>query len=192
MSRFLALAFLAVFSTHCMTAATPSQPLECRIEPVADSPTSLRFTLTNPNAAPLWVLRWNTPLEGWKGTILTVNHNGTEIFLDTNVLGALHDLSAALGANDFTGIQNALGALDGAHDAIQNLIGDLGARSSRLEVTASNLAALDTQLRTFKSLVADVDMEKAVTELVSRQTAYEAAMLATSRVMGLTLADYLR
>jgi hypothetical protein len=80
MSRVLALAFLAVFSTHCMTAATPSQPLECRIEPVADSPTSLRFTLTNPNAAPLWVLRWNTPLEGWKGTILTVNHNGTEIF----------------------------------------------------------------------------------------------------------------
>jgi flagellar hook-associated protein 3 FlgL len=122
---------------------------------------------------------------------LMTNHNGTEVFLDTNVLGALHDLSAALGANDFTGIQTALGALDGAHDAVQNLIGDLGARSSRLEVTSGNLAALDTQLRTFKSLVADVDMEKAVTELVSRQTAYEAAMLATSRVMGLTLADYL-
>jgi flagellar hook-associated protein 3 FlgL len=122
---------------------------------------------------------------------IMTNHNGTEIFLDTNVLGSLHDLSAALGANDFSAIQTALGALDGAHDAVQNLIGDLGARSSRLEVTASNLTALDTQLRTFKSLVADVDMEKAVTELVSRQTAYQAAMLATSRVMGLTLADYL-
>lgn len=79
MNRLLALAFLAVFSTHCMTAATPSQPLECRIEPVAGSPTSLRFSLSNRTAAPLWVLRWNTPLEGWKGTILTVTANGTEI-----------------------------------------------------------------------------------------------------------------
>lgn len=79
MSRLLALALLAVFSIHCMTAATPSQPLECRIEPVAGSPTSLRFSLANRTAAPLWVLRWNTPLEGWKGTILTVTANGTEI-----------------------------------------------------------------------------------------------------------------
>lgn len=79
MSRLLALALLAVFSTHCMTDATPSQPLECRIEPVAGSPTSIRFSLTNRTAAPLWVLRWNTPLEGWKGTVLTVTANGTEI-----------------------------------------------------------------------------------------------------------------
>ena len=43
-----------------------------------------------------------------------------------------------------------------------------------------------------KSDVEEVDVEEAVTELVSRQTAYQAAMLATSRVMGLTLADYLR
>jgi peptidyl-Lys metalloendopeptidase len=79
MNRFLALTLFALFSTHCMTAATPSQPLECRIEPVAGSPTSLRFSLANRTAAPLWVLRWNTPLEGWKGTVLTVTANGTEI-----------------------------------------------------------------------------------------------------------------
>lgn len=80
MNRFLLLALLAVSATSCTQAAVPSkQPLECRIDPVADSPTSLRFTLTNRTAAPLWVLRWNTPLEGWKGTIFTVNHNGTEI-----------------------------------------------------------------------------------------------------------------
>jgi flagellar hook-associated protein 3 FlgL len=37
----------------------------------------------------------------------------------------------------------------------------------------------------------DADMEKAITELVSRQNTYQAAMLATSRVMGLNLANYL-
>lgn len=122
---------------------------------------------------------------------LMTNHNGTEIFLDTNVLGALHQLSTALGADDLAGIQSALSALDGAHDAVQNLIGDVGARTAQLEVTSSNLAALDTHLRTFKSALEDADMEKAVTELVSRQNTYQAAMLATSRVMGLNLADYL-
>jgi flagellar hook-associated protein 3 FlgL len=123
---------------------------------------------------------------------LLTNHNGTEVFLDTNVLSALNALSTALGADDLTGIQNSLTALDGAHDAVQNLIGDVGARSSQLEVTGSNLTALDTQLRTFKSVLEDADMEKAVTELVSRQNTYQAAMLATSRVMSLNLADYLR
>ena len=82
MNRFLALALLAVSSLHCTQAAVPdanAHPLECRIEPVAGSPTSLRFSLTNRTAAPLWVLRWNTPLEGWKGTVLTVSAKGTEI-----------------------------------------------------------------------------------------------------------------
>jgi len=122
---------------------------------------------------------------------LATNHNGTEVFLDSNVLDALSQLSTALGANDLPGIQTALGALDSAHDAVQNLFGDVGARSSQLEVTSSNLVALDTQLRSFKSVIEDVDMEHALTELVSRQTAYQAAMLSMSRVMGLNLADYL-
>jgi flagellar hook-associated protein 3 FlgL len=122
---------------------------------------------------------------------LTTNHNGTEVFLDTNVLGALNALSTALGANDMTGVQSSLAALDFAHDAVQGLIGDVGARSSQLEVTANNLTALDTQLRTFKSVLEDADTERAVTELVSRQNTYQAAMLATSRLMSLNLASYL-
>lgn len=122
---------------------------------------------------------------------LTTNHNGTEVFLDTNLLGALTALSTALGANDIVGVQNSLAALDASHDSVQNLIGDVGARSSQLEVTSSNLTALDTQLRTFKSALEDADTEKAVTDLVSRQNTYQAAMLAASRVMSLNLASYL-
>jgi flagellar hook-associated protein 3 FlgL len=152
--------------------------------------TTAPFTSTSPpfSAAPPTGTR-RTEIS--QAQYLVTNHNGTEVFLDTNVLGALNSLSAALGANDLAGVQAALGALDSAHDAVQNLIGDVGARSSQLEVTQSNLTALDTQLRTFKSVVEDVDIEKAVTELVSRQNTYQAAMLATSRVMSLNLANYL-
>ena len=34
--------------------------------------------------------------------------------------------------------------------------------------------------------------EEAMVDLIGRQTSYQAAMMATSRVMGMTLADYLR
>jgi len=75
---------------------------------------------------------------------------------------------------------------------VQNLIGDAGARSNHLRLATSNLEALEINLRTFKSDLEEVDLEKAITDLVGRQTAYQAAMMATSRVMGMTMMDYLR
>lgn len=81
--RFLAITLLATLSAHCGKAATPAQPLECRMEAVhplvAGGPVALRFRLVNRTDGPLWVLRWNTPIEGWRGTILTVSYQGTEL-----------------------------------------------------------------------------------------------------------------
>lgn len=120
------------------------------------------------------------------------NHNGTEVFLSTGVLAALDQLSVALGANDQSAVQASLASLDSSHAGVQVLIGESGANAQQIDVATANLDALDTSLRAFKSELQDADIEKAVTELVGRQTAYQAAMLATSRVMSLNLADYLR
>jgi hypothetical protein len=51
--------------------------LDCRLEAVppltAGGPAAVRFTLTNRGDSPVWVLRWNTPLEErWKGTIFAI------------------------------------------------------------------------------------------------------------------------
>jgi flagellar hook-associated protein 3 FlgL len=126
------------------------------------------------------------------GQYLKANHNGTEVFLDTGTLQALYDLSAALGAGDGAEVRDTLAGLENAFNGVQNLLGDIGARSNQLQVTTANLDALEINLRTFKSNLEEVDLERAVTELVGRQTAFQAAMLATSRVMGMTLTDYLR
>jgi flagellar hook-associated protein 3 FlgL len=75
---------------------------------------------------------------------------------------------------------------------MQVMLGEVGAQTAQLEIADANLGALDTSLRAFKSNLQDADLEKAVTELVSRQTVYQAAMLSTSRIMGMSLADYLR
>lgn len=46
---------------------------------VAGGPVALRFRLVNRTDGPLWVLRWNTPIEGWRGTIFTVSFQGTDL-----------------------------------------------------------------------------------------------------------------
>jgi len=126
------------------------------------------------------------------GQLFKSNHNASEIFLDTNVLSSLKALSDALGSNDQTGIGNAVGTITTASQNVQVIVGDLGARENQLQVTSSNLAALSTNLKTFQSSLSQVDQAQAITDLVTRQTAYQSAMMATSKVLGLTLANYLR
>jgi hypothetical protein len=77
--RLLSLAALVALSTlTCMHTAASQPALDCRVEPRA--PTGIRFVLTNPSQAPVWVLKWNTPLEGWRGSIFTVTGpDGTEL-----------------------------------------------------------------------------------------------------------------
>jgi hypothetical protein len=81
--RLLPITLAAILSAHCMKAAAPAQSLECRMEAVhplvAGGPVALRFRLVNRTDGPLWVLRWNTPVEGWRGTIFTVSFQGTEL-----------------------------------------------------------------------------------------------------------------
>ena len=61
-----------------MSSATPARPaISCRLE--IQAPASLRFELANGSGSPLRVLKWNTPLEGWKGTVLRVSWNGEEL-----------------------------------------------------------------------------------------------------------------
>ncbi len=123
---------------------------------------------------------------------VVANHNGREVFDESGVLSSLRDLAAALGANDVEAVRSVMGELDGAFDEVQGLLGEVGSRSNLLQVTAANLDALEVNLLTLKSDVEEVDIEKAITELVGRQTSFQAALLATSQVMNLTLANYLR
>jgi flagellar hook-associated protein 3 FlgL len=123
---------------------------------------------------------------------LETNHSAQEIFVDSDAVAALQSLSDALGANDVTGVRAALTRIDTAFDAVQALTGDLGARANQLDISLTNLEALEVNLRTFRSSLQDADMTEAVTHLVERQTSLEAAMLANSRILNLTLTDYLR
>jgi flagellar hook-associated protein 3 FlgL len=133
-------------------------------------------------------------IEVGAGQRFAATHDGTTVFASTGVLASLRDLATVTGTagSDGSAIRTSLAALDGAFDEVQALIGDVGARANSLQMTAANLDAFEGGMKVLKSDLEDVDFEAAVTELVSRQTAYQAAMLASSKVLGLNLTDYLR
>ena len=120
------------------------------------------------------------------------NADGAAVFETSGVLASLRDLTKALADDDEAGVRAVLTRLDDAFTAVQAAIGDQGARANQLTMTSANLDALEINLRTFKSDLSEIDMERAITDLVGRQTAYQAAMMAASKVIGMNLTDYLR
>jgi flagellar hook-associated protein 3 FlgL len=130
-------------------------------------------------------------------------HAGATVFVDTGVLGGLRALADALDPGGATpprplpadqrgDVAAALTALDAAFSAVQGHVGEVGARQNQADAVAAGVEALRATYTQQRSDLAEVDMEQALTDMVQRQTAYQAALLASSRIMGLSLADYLR
>ena len=129
------------------------------------------------------------------GQTIAAGHDGTQVLVSSGVLDAVKSLSEALDPASPAygqGISDALTSIDGAFQNVQSLVGEVGGTANRLTVTQQNLDAYKTNVTTLKSDLSDTDLEAAITEMTSRQTAYQGAMLATSKVMGLTLSDYLK
>ncbi len=125
------------------------------------------------------------------GTFLTPTHNGTELFLDTDALESLRALSTALGANDPTAIRTAMDRVTAANNAVQLRVGTNGARMNELESARVTIRDQELSMKAYLSELRDTPIDEAIAELTGRQTLYQAAMGATARVLGLSLADYL-
>lgn len=133
----------------------------------------------------------NITLEIGDNVFVTPTHNGTEVFIDTDALESLRALSTALGNNDPTAIQAAADRITIANSNVQSLIGTQGARSNELDTATVNLTLMELNLKAFRSDLRDTEVDRAMVELVGKQTLYQAAMSATSRILGLSLANYL-
>jgi len=133
----------------------------------------------------------NPRLEIGDNTFITPTHNGTEVFIDSDALEALRAMSTALGNNNPAAIQVATERVMAANGTVQSLLGAQGARINELESAALNLEKMELDLKAFRSDLRDTEVDKAMVELVGRQTLYQAAMSATSRLLGLSLATYL-
>ncbi len=128
------------------------------------------------------------------GQRASTSHDATQLFGTTaaGALKALQDLAAGLDTGTTAAVQGVIVGLDSAINATQSMVGEIGARQNQMQIAQANVSAFSQNLVALNSDLQDVDLETAMVELVSRQTAYQAAMSATSRVMSLNLSDYLR
>ncbi len=92
---------------------------------------------------------------------------------------------------DIERVNGYLAQLDQGHDQLLEELGTLGGYSSRLQAGEQRLQDLDIRLRSIISKTEDVDLAEATTELQQNETAYQSALLITSRVNQLSLLNFL-
>ena len=133
----------------------------------------------------------NRQIEVGDNKFITPVHNGTDVFLSTDALESLRALSTALGANDVAGIATATARITAAQDKVQGVLGAQGARMNDMDNQTHTLNLTELSMRSLRSDLRDTEVDEAITELTGRQTLYQAALSATSRILGLSLANYL-
>lgn len=109
-----------------------------------------------------------------------------------DLMTTLVGLRDALNANDTTAIQTGLKNLEGGIQNNITLRGLVGARAQQVELHATRLAETEANISEQLSAVENVDITKVLTQLQTEQNVYQASLLATSKMVQSSLADYLK
>lgn len=118
-------------------------------------------------------------------------HDAGQIFIDSDVVGALDALETTLATNDTDAIDTATERVRSAISGVQELVAEVGARQARLDAATDARTALDAVLAERRSTLADASISEAVTRLAATQSAFQASLLTTSRILETTLTRYL-
>jgi flagellar hook-associated protein 3 FlgL len=109
-----------------------------------------------------------------------------------NLFAVLADLSAGLRSNDVTKIHDGMDNLNAAGDLIKSTLSDVGARYNRVSQMRDTAQDRLVNLKSQLSDVEDIDLPQTIMEMQLQQTAYQAALAATAKVIQPSLIDYLR
>lgn len=112
--------------------------------------------------------------------------------VEWGIFNTLIDLKQYLSENDRDGIERSIGRLETSYDNMTSKIVDVGMKYNRLQVRQSITTEVSLSLETRRSSIEDADMVEAIMNLQNIETAYQAALASTSRVLNISLVDYLR
>ena len=124
--------------------------------------------------------------------LMTTNHTGRELLVNSGVLSGLQGLLTQLQTGTPAGIQGTISGINAAFKEVQTMLATTGARSRQIDSAMQNNDAIEASLTLTRSDAQDVSIEEATTRLVGTQTAIEAALLSASRILNTSLVDYLR
>lgn len=108
-----------------------------------------------------------------------------------NLFKTLLDLKTHLGANDVESIRDTIAKLDDHRENVQAVISDTGAKALRLETKNKIIQDLELGYTERMSAIEDCDIAEAIMHLKGKELAYQASLASSSRVMQLSLMDYL-
>jgi flagellar hook-associated protein 3 FlgL len=135
---------------------------------------------------------------GPNGETLQVNMDGQTVFGTgaTQLFTVLQSIVDNLNTGSTTTVGNItstdLANLDSAKQQLQISLSTVGARANRADSSLSRLTGLAGSTKSQMSQVQDTDMAQTIMDLQANQSAYQAALAATSKVIQPSLMDFLR
>lgn len=130
-----------------------------------------------------------------------VSYTGNEVFgevtdangdgFDDDLFSLLIRMRDDLANNSGGDLAAIMGELDAHFETVNNTISDVGIKAKRLETKESVVSDFELTLTEQKSNIEDVDLTEAATDLALRETAYQAALSATSTIISISLVDYM-
>ena len=126
-------------------------------------------------------------------TTVDVGKDGEAVFKSPglDIFQTLTDLRTALESNDAGGIQDAIGELGSLFDYMNAQISDAGSKTLRMEVKENIFQDINISNTERLSAIEDADLATAITELKAKELAYQAALNSSSKIMTLSLVDYM-
>jgi flagellar hook-associated protein 3 FlgL len=128
-----------------------------------------------------------------KDATVEIGGDGEDVFKSSgnDLFQTLADLVTALQGGDVPGIQNAITNLESNFNYIGSKIADLGSKVRRMEMKENILAEIEISTTERKSKLEDADIAEAILVLKAKETAYQAALAASSTVLKVSLVDYM-
>ena len=108
-----------------------------------------------------------------------------------NIFKTLLDLKDDLLNNNQDGVLAAMDELDSQLDTISALIADTGSKINRLDLKENIIQDLELTYTDRMSAIEDVDIAEAILNLEAKELAYKAALASSTKVLQLSLVDYL-
>jgi flagellar hook-associated protein 3 FlgL len=130
-----------------------------------------------------------------KDTVVPVGRDGKDVFGanwdDSNIFKTFIDLKTSLANNDIEGIQDALSKLDNHMKNVNGTISDIAGKTIRLDVKKEVITDLKLTDTERMSELEDADLAAAVINLKSKELAYNAALSSSSKLMQMSLVNFL-
>jgi flagellar hook-associated protein 3 FlgL len=120
------------------------------------------------------------------------NITGSELYMDNDIFGIIHNLQEGLLQEDQSRIQGAIGDLSEVHDHVLDKRAGLGAVVYGLEMTMEKFNDENINFQQLRSQLEDIDFAETYMHYATMENIYRASVAMGARIIQPSLLDFLR